>query len=62
MAQCPSALHRELGDPVFRAVLRTYLERFRWRVADPAGFMAVAEQLSGKDLNALYHQWILSKQ
>lgn len=56
------ALHQELGDEVFRAVLREYVLRYRWGIATPDGFLDVAESVSGRDLDSLYHHWILSKQ
>lgn len=56
------ALHRELGDETFRAVLHEYAERYRWRIATPEGFLQVAESVSGQNLDALYGRWILSKQ
>jgi hypothetical protein len=53
------ALHQELGDEVFRSVLHEYLEQYRWDVATPDDFLAVAESVSGQDLDGLYSQWIL---
>jgi hypothetical protein len=53
------ALHQELGDEVFRAVLREYVERYRWDIATPDDFLSVAESVSGQDLDGLYSQWIL---
>jgi hypothetical protein len=56
------ALRRQVGDDVFYSVLRTYLNRYRWRIATPDDLLAVAEAVSGQDLNPLYTRWILSKQ
>jgi hypothetical protein len=56
------ALHQELGDEVFTAVLREYVDQFRWKVARPDDFLRVAESVSAQDLDPLYNQWILSKQ
>ena len=56
------ALHRELGDDTFRAVLQEYAEQYRWRIATPDDFLRVAESVSGQDLDALYSRWVLSKQ
>ncbi|MFN2290676.1 MAG: M1 family metallopeptidase [Anaerolineae bacterium] len=53
------ALHQELGDEVFRAVLREYVQQYRWGIATPDDFLAVAESVSGQDLDGLYSQWIL---
>jgi len=57
-----NALHEELGDEVFKATLRAYADRYRWQIATPDDFLHVAEAVSGRDLDALYSQWILSKQ
>jgi hypothetical protein len=55
------ALHQELGDETFKAVLRAYATRYRWRIATPDDFLDVAESVSGRDLHSLYNYWILSK-
>jgi aminopeptidase N len=55
------ALHRELGEDTFRSVLHTYADQYRWQIAAPQDLIEVAESVSGKDLDALYNRWILSK-
>jgi hypothetical protein len=57
-----NALHQELGDETFERVLHEYLDRYRWRIATPDGFLSVAESVSGQDLDRLYNEWILGKQ
>lgn len=56
------ALHEELGDETFKAVLREYVDRYRWGIATPDDFLRVAESVSAQNLDALYNHWILSKQ
>ncbi len=56
------ALHQELGDEGFRAVLRAYADRYRWDIAAPDDFLEVAESTSGRDLDRIYNTWILSSQ
>jgi hypothetical protein len=56
------ALYQELGDETFEAVLRAYAEGYRWRIATPDDFLRVAESVSGRDLDHLYNQWILTAQ
>lgn len=53
-------LHQLVGDAVFRDVLRTYAgtEAFRYGNATTADFQAVAEAVSGIDLNAFFRQWV----
>jgi aminopeptidase N len=55
------ALRQELGDDTFQAVIRAYLERYRWKIATPDGFLRVANSVSGQDVENLYNRWILSK-
>jgi hypothetical protein len=57
-----NALHKELGDETFKAVLQEYVRQFRWKIATPDDLLSVAESISGCDLDALYTRWILSKQ
>lgn len=56
------ALRQEMGDEVYYAVMREYVDRYRWRIATPDDFLDVAEEISGKELDSLYSHWILSKQ
>ena len=53
-----ATLRDELGPATFDRLLRTYLERYRWRIATPAEFQALAEEVSGKDLGALFGEWV----
>jgi hypothetical protein len=55
------ALRQNLGDETYLAVLRQYVDRFRWRIATPDDFLLVAEEVSGQDLDGLYSRWILTK-
>ena len=49
------------GEEAFRTLLRTYLERYRWRIATPADLIALANEVSGKDLSAMFSQWVEGK-
>ena len=53
-----ATLRDELGPATFDRLLRTYLERYRWRIATPAEFRALAEEVSGKDLGTLFGAWV----
>jgi aminopeptidase N len=53
-----SALREKLGAETFDGLLRTYLERYRWKIATPADFQALAEEVSGQDLDALFKEWV----
>ncbi len=56
------ALRQEVGDDLFKAIMHEYVTQFRWGIATPNGFLAAAESVSGRDLDALYDRWILSSQ
>jgi hypothetical protein len=53
-----ATLRDELGPATFDRLLQTYLERYRWRIATPVAFRALAEEVSGKDLGALFGEWV----
>jgi hypothetical protein len=53
-----ATLRDEIGPDTFKQLLRAYLQRYRWGIATPAGFEALAEAVSGKDLGALFAQWV----
>ena len=57
-----ATLRDEIGPDAFSNLLRTYLERYRWEIATPAGFQALAEEVSGKDLEALFSKWVEGKE
>ena len=53
-----ATLRDQLGPDTFDQLLRTYLERYRWKIATPAEFQALAEEVSGHDLDALFNEWV----
>lgn len=57
-----NALHQEVGDEIFSAIMHEYASQFRWGIATPDDLMDLAESVAGRDLDALYNRWILSKQ
>jgi aminopeptidase N len=57
-----ATLRDAIGSETFNRLLRTYLERYRWETATPADFQALAEEVSGRDLEALFSQWVNGKQ
>ncbi len=56
-----AALRDELGADKFEQLLRTYLARYRWQIATPAEFQALAEEIAGKKLNGLFGEWVYGK-
>jgi len=53
-------LRQQVGDETFFAILHTYFQRYRYDIATPEGFLAVANQVSAQDITPLYEKWILS--
>ena len=52
------ALRLAVGDEAFFDILRTYYERYQYANASTADFMAIAEEVSGQDLSALFEAWL----
>jgi len=52
-------LRQQVGDLTFDDILCAYFQEHRYRIATAESFLAVAEKVSGRDLDALYQQWIL---
>ena len=55
------ALRLEVGDETFFEILKTYHERFAGGNARTADFIAVAEEVSGKELSAFFDSWLYSE-
>ncbi|MBI5157555.1 MAG: M1 family metallopeptidase [Acidimicrobiia bacterium] len=53
-----AALRTEVGDETMRSILTTYHSRFRHGNAATADFIAVAEEISGRDLGAFFADWL----
>lgn len=51
-------LREYLGEPVFREVLRTFYARHRLQHVTGEDFQRVAEDVSGRDLDWFFGQWI----
>ena len=56
------ALRLEVGDETFFEILKTYHERFKGGNARTADFIAVAEEVSGKELMAFFDSWLYSQE
>jgi aminopeptidase N len=52
------ALRQVVGDDAFFALLRAWVERHGGGSASPADFEALAEEVSGRDLAALFDAWL----
>ena len=54
------ALQHELGDETFFKILQTYSERYQYGNAGTDEFIAVAEEVSGRDLKSFFDAWLFS--
>ena len=53
------ALRLRVGDETFFAILQSYLERFGGGTAGSEEFVAVAEEVSGQDLEEFFRAWLI---
>lgn len=56
------ALRVTIGNDAFFETLRTYHERYKFGNATTEDFIAVAEEVSGEDLKALFDAWLYDEQ
>ena len=52
------ALRERIGDEDFFTILRTWIDEHRDSTASTADFVALAERVSGEDLQALFDDWL----
>jgi hypothetical protein len=50
-------LRGEIGDEKFFALLGRYQTRFRYRMAQTADFLNLAQEVGGQDLSRLFYEW-----
>ncbi len=55
------AVRQEIGDEMFFAVLQAYLQRYLFREVQSSDFISLAERMSGKSLQPLFQEWVLSQ-
>lgn len=51
-------LHNELGDSLFQSCIKEYYNQFRLSNATTDDLQAVFQQVSGRDLNVFFDQWL----
>ena len=57
-----AALRFEVGDDAFFSLLREYVARYGGGNASTADFVAVAEEIAGKDLGELFDAWLYAEE
>jgi aminopeptidase N len=55
------ALRLEVGDETFFKILQSYYEKYKGSNVRTADFIAVAEQVSGKELSDFFDRWLYSE-
>jgi aminopeptidase N len=56
------ALRSEIGDEAFFTTLRTYADRYATGNATTENFIAIAEEVSGQDLDGLFATWLYGEE
>jgi len=56
------ALRDEIGDKAFFTTLRTYADRYATGNATTENFIAIAEEVSGQDLDGLFATWLYGEE
>jgi aminopeptidase N len=56
------ALRETVGDKAFFATLRTWAQSKRGTSGTTAEFTALAERVSGKNLDTLFMKWLTTKE
>jgi hypothetical protein len=57
-----NALREEVGDDTYLTILREYLAEERYGVATPQRFLAIAQRVSGRNLNPLAERWLQGRE
>jgi len=52
------ALRYTVGDENFQKIIRTYVDRWKFKHVDEDAFRSVCEEVSGLDLGELFKQWL----
>ena len=53
-------LRAQLGDELFFAALREYLQRFKYKIATTQELLDLLEEVAGRELDELYERWLLT--
>ena len=52
------ALRHDVGDEIFFDIIQTYQTRYAHQNAEIADFVAIAEEVSGQDLDVFFDEWL----
>ncbi|NDK18275.1 MAG: M1 family metallopeptidase, partial [Zetaproteobacteria bacterium] len=51
-------LRRNLGDATFAKAYKTYYKTYKFKNADTENFKAIVQQVSGRNLDTFFNQWL----
>lgn len=51
-------IRKEVGDELFFNIIRTYYDKYKFKIATTEDFIEVCEDISGKELDELFNQWL----
>jgi aminopeptidase N len=54
-------LMEQIGEEKVLQILRTYYERYQYKIATTADFIQVANEVAGKDLSPFFQEWLYFK-
>lgn len=57
-AQVHNELRNMLGDDTFLKIVRTYVDRYKFKIATTDDYIKVCEEVSGKDLTEFFRPWL----
>jgi len=57
-AQMLNKLRETLGEDTFLKIVKTYVEKYKFKIATTSDFIKVCEEVSGKDLKEFFKPWI----
>lgn len=57
---CLHMLRGVTGDSLFRQIIRTYYDEYKYKNADTYQFQKICEDITGNDLNYFFNQWIFT--
>jgi aminopeptidase N len=55
------ALREEVGDDVYLKIMQTYYHKYRYQITTGDDLLTIIEQVSNKDIDPLFEQWMLAQ-
>jgi len=52
------SLRQELGDDIFKEILRQYYSKYKFKNASTKDFISICQSISGKNLESFFSKWL----